>query len=112
MELPDPLIGAVTCQNHMEDPENGEYPTMDEWKILSKWMIWAYPHFRKPSYYLFFCLESKVALFDLLPQESMDHGTFMGRNTSKKPKAFMRWEPAIVSSYFLNLRELPLKLMD
>jgi hypothetical protein len=28
------------------------YPKMDglQWKILLKWMIWRYPHFRKPSY--------------------------------------------------------------
>ena len=28
------------------------YPKIDglQWKILLKWMIWGYPHFRKPSY--------------------------------------------------------------
>ena len=30
------------------------YPKIDgfQWKILLKWMIWGYPHFRKPSHLL------------------------------------------------------------
>ena len=38
-------------RHHMGVSINGDTPKMDglQWKITGKWMIWEYPHFRKPS---------------------------------------------------------------
>ena len=40
------------AKNHMELSWNGGTPKIVGlyWKNLSKWMIWGYPHFRKPPY--------------------------------------------------------------
>ena len=46
------LLGHRWLKDIREFPQS-EYPKMDgiHWKILLIWMIWGYPHFRKPPFW-------------------------------------------------------------
>ena len=58
------LSSKYHIQSRLEVSENGgtsKWKVCLYWKILLKWMIWGYPHFRKPPYHV------KQALCDEKP---------------------------------------------